>query len=177
MKEAIDLYAKIVIAMFSFIGPSFTLLIALFVPAIERSKIRHKSRMSTLQEIISKNIVEGTNFEAMVSTGKEQLDKLQKTNKKELTFLNPKIQVKRLSFGLVLSIIGIEFYYFEHSQFWHWASPWWKIGVLLISAGGFVYCIYVLWQLFCTIIRIKTEDETTKQEGIKPQVNPSINTQ
>ena len=86
MKEAIDLYAKIVVATFSFIGPSFTLLIALFVPAIQRSKKRHDARIDTLQEILAKNIIEGNNFATLVSDGKAQLDKLSSENNRELYY-------------------------------------------------------------------------------------------
>ena len=177
MKEAVDLYAKIVIAMFGFIGPFFTLLIALFVPAIERSKIRHRARLATLQEIIAKNIIDGKGFELYVSEGKRELDRLQSANKREITLLNPKLQVGRLALGLFFSIAGIALYYFEHSQFWQSEDPLWKVIALLASGIGFVYCVVVLWQLFCTIIRLKTEDEIAKQEGSKPQLMPSQNVQ
>jgi hypothetical protein len=169
MKETIDLYAKIVIATFSFIGPSFTLLIPLFYDAIQKSRSKHEAVLRNLQLITTQNLANSTNFADEISQGSKALKKLVERNKRELNLLNPKRQVRRLFSSLFISVLGVGFYYFQHSHFW--LDYYWDLKIISIAVSGlsFVYCINVLWQLFCTIIRIKTEDETVKSRKVSLQ--------
>jgi hypothetical protein len=143
MKEVIDLYAKLVIGTFSFIGPSFTLFISLFYQALQKSTEKHQSQFDTLVSLKSSNSI---------------ISDLIKSNRKELNLLNPKRQVRRLFIGLFLSLGLIFFYYFQHSHFWPYESLIIRAASIILSGLFFIYCIIVLWQVFCIIITTKSEE-------------------
>ena len=144
MKEFIDLYAKLVIGTFSFIGPSFTLFISLFYRASEKSKLKHIEQLRILASIADHN---------------KQIKKLISDNEREINLLDPKRQVIRLFGSLLASLFLICFYYFQKSHFWHWQYDGIRGWSLVISGLFFVYCLWVLWQVFCTIIKAKSEEE------------------
>lgn len=147
MKETIDLYAKLVIGTFSFIGPSFTLFIPMFYQAFEKSSENHKNKLKVLISLSSQN---------------RDIKKLIRKNEREINFLKPRRQVRRLFIGLFASLILISFYYFQHSTFWPYKSQILR-GVTVFTSGiFFVHCLRVLWQVFCTIITLKSEEEKDK---------------
>ena len=145
MKEFIDLYAKLVIGTFSFIGPSFTLFISLFYKASEQAKLKHEERLRVLVTIANHN---------------KQIKALISNNEKEIKLLSPKRQVVRLFGSLLISLSLICFYYFQKSHFWYWKYEILRAGTLLISGAFFLYCLWVLWQVFCIIIEAKSEEQT-----------------
>jgi hypothetical protein len=147
MKEFVDLYAKLVIGTFSFIGPSFTLFISLFYKASEQAKLKHEERLRVLVTIADHN---------------KQIKTLISNNEREIKLLNPKRQVVRLFGSLLISLFLICFYYFQKSHFWHWKYDGIRGWTLVISGAFFVYCLWVLWQVFCTIIQAKSEEEIEK---------------
>ena len=157
MKEVVDLYAKLVIATFSFMGPSFTLLIPLFYKAIQFSKRKHESRLKFLTEIIKLN-ADGGDVKRITSAS-DELKQLDKKNKKELKEFNPKLQAKKIFIGLIISIIMIEGYYFQGSHFIKVRSAWIDVCLLIISLLSFTYSITILWQVFCTIIQAKMDEQ------------------
>jgi hypothetical protein len=156
MKEVLDLYSKLLIATFTFIGPSFTLLIPIFYAAFLRSKANHQEVLSILQaihiETIRDDRLRG------LTNGYQRAQKLINQNRKEIRLLNPRRQVKRIFFTLVLAIVLMLFYYFQASEFWVWKIKSLKIVTLVLSIASFVSCVLILWQLFCTIIKIKQHE-------------------
>ncbi len=164
MKESIDLYAKMVIGTFSFIGPSFSLLIPLFYKAIQKSQVIHKDREKKLEEALVQLEQIDDDFQRKVKRDNNKLKGLRKQNERELNLLMPRRQVRRLFISLFGAILFIQLYYWQISHHWHYGDILWlRITSLGISGCSFVYCIRVLWQIFCTIIRIKTEE--SKQAG------------
>jgi hypothetical protein len=163
MREAIDLYAKLLIGTFSFIGPSFSLLIPLFYSAIQQSQKKHNSKLRNLQLITSQNITNSENFPDQIKRSNREIDKLIKQNNKEINLLKPRRQVRRLFISLFSAISFVGFYYFQRSHFWRIDSQSLRMLSIIISGLSFVYCLRVLWQIFCTIIRIKTEEKATVQ--------------
>lgn len=159
MKEMIDLYSKLVIGTFSFIGPSFTLLIPLFFKAFEKSRIKHDAVEKNLQLVIAENIRSSSNLSEEMKKNTKTFRQLQQKNKSELNLLKPKRQVRRLFISLLIAILLIAFYYFQKSNFWKFDNWVIRGSTLLGSLLSFLYCIRVLWQVFCTIIRIKSEEE------------------
>lgn len=55
MKELVDLYGKMIIGTFTFIGPSFTLLNSLFFRQLERNKEKSGERLTTLIKLVENN--------------------------------------------------------------------------------------------------------------------------
>jgi len=162
LKEVIDLYAKLLIGTFSFIGPSFTLLIPIFFPAIQRSLDKHKAILKNLNNLNLKEGNEG-NFESEIRKGNRELKKLIKQNEKEIDLLLPGRQVRRLFISLFSAIIFVECYYFEKSSFVLENLYIIRRICIALSVLGFSYCLFVLWQIFCTIIKIKSEEKEDKR--------------
>ncbi len=150
MKELIDLFAKLVIGTFTFIGPSFTLFISLFSRQLYKANATYKSRLQNLV------ILDGNN---------KELEKLLNQNKKDTNLLNPKRQMQRLFIPLLLAIIGIGFYYFQHSHYWTYKKESVRIITIFLSITLFLYCLFVLWQVFCMIIKAKLEEEEEKEQS------------
>lgn len=163
MKEMIDLYAKLVIGTFSFIGPSFTLLISLFFNGIRKSREKHEAQLETLQRLIQSKFANGANFENNLNVGRMLFRAKTRANKRELNLLNPKRQVRRLFGSLIIAILLIGCYYFQHSNFCPFNSGIIRILTILLSGVSFLFSLNVLWQIFCTIIRIKSEEDEVKQ--------------
>lgn len=144
MKELVDLYAKLVIGTFTFLGPSFTLLISLFSKQVLRASQKNKDRLQTL-----------INLDGHNTLLKQQIE----SNERQLNLLNPKRQMLRLFGALMFCIVTIGFYHFQSTRFWSMSSPYVKFFTIVISLLSFLYCLFSLWQVFCIIITSKMEDE------------------
>lgn len=147
MKECVDLYAKLLIGTFSFIGPSFTLFISLFYGQLKR--------------LLSENFIR---LETFIKTGETEL--INRETKKMVASKkshSPQRQVKRVFGSLLLSIALIEFYYFQHSHFWPYNRDWIRITTICVSVSLFLYGVLVLWQMFCIIIQAKKSEEDEKE--------------
>lgn len=154
MKEVIDLYVKLVIGTFTFLGPSFTLLISLFYRQLDRATNKHKEQLQTLIELDVTN-----------KLLKKQINK----NERDINLLNPKRQVKRLFVTLISSILLISFYYFQNSHLWVWKLEWIRVITVVASVMLFSYCLFALWQVFCIIVTAKMDEESEKK-GVILQV-------
>ena len=168
MKETIDLYAKLVIGTFSFIGPSFTLLISIFYNAIRKAHEKHESQSVTLQKVQS-ILANNENFKNSLAAFNRAKTR---ENKRELNLLNPKRQVRRLFGSLLIAILLIGFYYFQHSHFGSFGNETIRIITISLSGVSFLFSLMVLWQIFCTIIRVKSEeDESKNTRNVPLQMN------
>ena len=161
MKELIDLYSKLLIGTFTFIGPSFTLFIPIFYKALDKSIQKHQAKLKNLEAISREAITDGNieELQKRIKEGNKQLKQLSNQAKRELDLLRPKRQMRRLFIGLFVSITTLAFYHFQHSHFWKFESQLLRFVCLFVSGLSFVYCLRVLWQVFCTIINIRTEEE------------------
>jgi membrane glycosyltransferase len=166
MKEIIDLYSKILIGTFSFIGPSFTLLIPIYYKAMLRSNERHIETVGNLYNVfldMKKAEYPGMQQRWLVDDYRELLGKY----KKEMQLLNPIRQIRRLFVGLFLAITFVSVYHFLHSIFSIGNSRIVRVGALCLSAASFCYCLAVLWQIFCTLVRVKADDSSSFSTPLK----------
>jgi len=155
MKELVDLYAKLLIGTFSFIGPSFTLFISLFYKQFERAKARHKEMLPILATLDTTDAL------------KKQIKKFERDKKRG----SPKLQLLIVFGCLLASLLMIGFYYFQHSHFWTCKYQSIRIATIMVSIALFLYSLYTLWQVFCLIINAKSEDERGSRErtsSLKP---------
>ena len=151
LKELVDLFAKLVIAVFSFIGPSFTLFIALFSGQLQKADEEFNSRLSNL------NLAAGAR---QIDKIKLEIDKIEKERKRQ----NPMVHIKRIFGALLLSICCIAFFYFQHSHYWSYKDWWWlRWGTIFASILLFLYSLYAFWALFIIIIDAKKEEEAEKR--------------
>jgi len=157
MNEVIDLYAKLLIGTFSFIGPSFSLLVPIFYPAFVSSRQRHTEMYNNLSKVY--NMPGGMDAFADAEKNDKKLKKMISENQKDIHLLNPRRQVKRLFTWLLSAIALVMFYYFQKSVFWpHQHQVIW-ITTLLLSIMNFTFSLFVLWQIFCIVIKIKQEEK------------------
>ena len=159
MKEVVDLYSKLVIGMFSFMGPSFTLLIPLFYKGTKFSKQKHADKLRNLKEVIAGLLLDNS-FPRKVEETIADLKKKVRINETELNLLNPKRQVVRIFGSLLLAILFIGFYHFQGFAFLvvqkFFSKRFHTLSFSVLCLG---YTIRVLWQVFCIIIETKIENE------------------
>jgi|GEM_PF-2252717 len=157
MNEVIDLYAKLLIGTFSFIGPSFSLLVPIFYPAFVGSRQRHTEMYKNLSKVY--NTPGGMDAFADAEKNDRKLKKMISENQKDIHLLNPRRQVKRLFTWLLSAIALVLFYYFQKSAFWPYQYQILRTGTLLLSIVNFGCSLFVLWQIFCIVIKIKQEEK------------------
>lgn len=155
MKEIVELYTRLVIATFGFIGPSFSLLMLLFYSAIENAQSRSKVQTRMVQYLIDDNYDDKKMSE---------LGTLLKRLKKEVRQLRPEYQILRLMTGLFTAIFFIGLYYFLRAEIFLTDGRCLKEGALFFSCIGFLFSLKVLWELFCIIIKAKEEGQKIKRE-------------
>lgn len=159
MKELVDLYAKLLIGTFTFIGPSFTLLISLFQDHFERVKKAHENRRETWMKTDSKD---------------ETILREIKKHKLELNRLDPKRQVKMVYGTLLLAIILTGFYYFQHTHFWVFNYGWIRITTICLSIALFIMCLIILSIVFGTIIDAKKAEKEAQKEALQKSKHTSL---
>lgn len=157
MKEIIDIYTKIVVATFGFIGPSFTLLISIFIEAIEMARIKHEQQLKTINSLTRENINNpDKDIEKEMKSSLKELKKEKTKTQRELNLLSPKRQIKRVFIPLVLSLIFISLFYFEQTPYCPIENKFYSKLTWLIASGFlFAYCLYVLWQILYMVIDAK----------------------
>lgn len=148
MYHFVDLYAKLLIGTFTFIGPSFTLLISLFSRQLDNVNLTNKEQLN--------------NLIAFDTPTSEILQVIHK-NRKLINLLNPKRQIIRLYGSLLASITGVAFFYLQNMAVWKIGSRGMRIATLLTSFCIFLYCLFTLWQLFCVIIDAKRAEKITRK--------------
>ncbi|MBL7756735.1 MAG: hypothetical protein JNL59_05060 [Chitinophagaceae bacterium] len=158
MNEVVDLYSKRLIGTFSFIGPSFSLLIPIFYPAFVHSRQRHTVMYNNLSRVY--DAPGGLDMFADAEKNNKKLKRMISGNQKDIHLLNPKRQIKRLFMWLLSAIALVMFYHFQKSVFWpHQYQLIW-ITTLMLSMLNFALSLFVLWQIFCIVIRIKQEEKS-----------------
>lgn len=147
MKELVDLYAKLLIGTFSFIGPSFTLFISFFYDQLERSLEEYNIQLATFSSVTKTEEIRQT------------INGIEKAKKSH----NPHIQVKKVFGSLLFAILFIGFYYFQHTHYWNYSREWIRITTICVSIALFLYCLTTLWQVFCIIIEAKKSEGQEKK--------------
>ncbi|WP_017496140.1 hypothetical protein [Flavobacterium sp. WG21] len=175
MKEIIEIYSKIVVATFGFIGPSFTLLISIFIDAIEKARIKNEHELETIKSYYNDLYLK----KGVDDIEKEMKDIIKKNEKRkkqvirELNLLNPKRQIKRVFIPLILSLVFISVYYFARTNYCQLDLPFviiLKCLAIIISGICFGYSLFALWQILNMVIEAKQilikdkNDKVLKQE-------------
>lgn len=175
MKEIIDIYSKIVVATFGFIGPSFTLLISIFIEAIEKARIKSEQQLKTLQSLYQDlNNKDGADIEKEFKKILKENTKHKRQIQNESNLLNPKRQIKRVFIPLILSLILIGLYYFINTEHCTFNDSWeyiLKIISLVLSGICFLYCLFVLWQILNMVIDSKQASIKDKTDKVIKQEN------
>lgn len=172
MSQVLDLYVKLLIGTFSFIGPSFTLLISIFYGQLNKSLGKRKAQLANLEKL--SKFVEP--FEDVSSKDVENFyQKHLNSNKREINLLNPKRQIRRIFISLAAAIILVGLYYFQIAK----ECPFvYNLTIgrmsILVSLLSFGYTLFTLWQVFCIVIKSKADEEKRKLAVEEQQLPESI---
>ena len=171
MKEIIDIYSKMLVATFGFIGPSFTLLISIFVEAIESARVSHEQQLKTINSLTRENINNSDkDIEKEMRSSLKELTKKKKKIQSELNLLDPKRQIKRVFIPLIFSLLLLGGYYFQQTSHCpientHYSRVAW----LIFSGLLFLYCLFVLSQIIFTVIDAKQAIVKQKNDKVVEQ--------
>ena len=166
MKDVIDIYTKILIAILGFVAPSMTLLLGVFAEGVIRQRQRNEEKIKQLEDLILQEPqqIKGKSqdkidyIKGSIKQHEEQKEKAQK----DINLLSPKRQVIRVFGTLTLSIILAALYYFFRSPYFKTDLKYFKLVTLILSLGAFFYSLFSLWQIFCTITELKQIDAIDK---------------
>lgn len=171
MKDIVEIYIRMIMAVFGFVAPSFTLLLSIFFEGIEASRKKHKEQIQRMDKLIKESIQDksGTGLAKAVKESNYQYEKQRKETQAELNLLNPRRQIRRIFIPLMGALICVGGYHLERMP--QIKTPEWvKAFSLAASLLLFLYVLIVLWQLFSVIIQIK---ESAGSEKRKPKVQIS----
>lgn len=172
MKEVIDIYAKILIATFSFIAPSMTFFLGIFAKGTARLKRENEEKIKVF-ELLILHPSEGTNTSDQIKEKEKNIKLYKKANraaKTDINLVNPKRQSIRIFSLLLLSGVSLACYFLLRSPYFNIYELFqYKLLVLLLSACFFIRAIFAIGQVFFLMIRIKQkeyDDEVTKTTEI-----------
>lgn len=172
MKEVIEIYSKIVVATFGFIGPSFTLLISIFIEAIEKARNKKEQQLKTLQSLYDS--LYNKKGEKDMEKEMKKLLKVNAEQKKEIiketNLLDPKRQIKRVFIPLILSLVFISVYYYartSHCVIEDVTTT--KFIAILLSGICFTYCLFALMQILNMVIEAKQASIKDKTDKVVKQ--------
>lgn len=164
MESAIDIYGKLLIAVFSFIAPSMTLLMGLFGTGIMMYRKKNEDFLRQSEDLLTNaGSLPGTSNENKISFIRDRiknLDLIKKEMERDNNLLSPKRQVKRVFMPLLLStVLLIVYYYINEEHLKVRASIRIDHLSLFLSFCLLFYEIVVLWQIFCKNIEVKNFGE------------------
>jgi len=175
LKEAIDIYGKFLIAIFSFVAPAMTLLIGLFGGSISKYRAINVE-MSTQLENFTMNVrpddMPGVDNKTKLKSFKDNLkrnENQQKTYSKDTRLLSAKRQVRRIFIPLLLSVVCLITYHLLNPNdslepIVAMCNLFLIVSILLLS-----YALFAVWQVFCMIIQVKEAMEKESKVGRKEE--------
>ena len=176
MKDIIDLYSRIVIAILGFVAPAITLLIGVFADGIDRHRKKKVAKVKHLDSLMeeSHKKIKGQSTEKashLVEAIKNH-DKQKTKVQRDIKLLSPKWQVFRVFGSLLLSIGLILVYDFLKLPFFNQYNLHnLKLALLVISFFSFIHSLVALWQIFSLIIDLKHIDSAEALDKNVKEIN------
>lgn len=184
MREIVDIYARVLIAVLGFVAPTVTLLMPILGDRIKVLKTQLEIRRRTLSEIISNNMsayrealekIPVNLRESLMTAIRNNEDftnlefrKSIKIVETQLRSLNLKVQVKRIFLFLALSIVFVMLYHAPalYSIVVYEAIIILECWYLLISLIFFILAIRLLWALIRIIIDLRSNSDLLDSSNI-----------
>lgn len=106
MKEAIDIYVKLLVAIISFIAPLIIHLLSVFSDGIAVVRRKFEEEERQMSKLIKEELkADDADIKNLVSTNSAAFKDKQEKNKCQLQLLEPKRQIKRIFPTLFLSLL------------------------------------------------------------------------
>ena len=176
MTGFIDIYAKLIIAVVSFIAPLMVYLLSVYSDGIVIVRENAAEELKTIKKILAAQIAESEQFNSQqIKDSTDALKKAEKQSRRRTNLLNPKRQIYRVFITLFTALLFVMFYMLSKDPF---ICPYnHYISVLLISVSFlcFMYGMYILRQIAWTSIETKEDigrkaKANVNQEVISPAV-------
>lgn len=172
LKEALDIYIKLLIAIISFIAPLLINLLSVFSDGIAIKKKRFEE-FENQTTILVKDAInqEGANVTKLIADNSSSFESRKKENIIQLELLDPKRQIKRIfpTFFYSLALIIIN-RLFEDSVFvgafgTKQNAQEFIINISFIASIGFaIYGVVILYNVVWAIINVKQEIAEEKEK-------------
>lgn len=161
MKEVIEIYTKLIVAIISFIAPLIIHLLSMFSEAVFNIKRLADNELKQLNELTQKQIQNpgnGNSMQDIIQKSNSQYKEREHKLKQRLDVLDPKKQIKKIFPTLFFSLVFIGLYYLANSQIWHKEYND-QICWLLILLSVIFACLGIsfLKKVAWTVIEIKEE--------------------
>ena len=176
LKEVVDIYTKLVIAVFGFIAPTITILLPILEKRIKGVsallQIQEDTLVSIQKDLNSKYIEKfaGIEDQKLKEVLVKQLEKYNdkslkvfngqiKETKKKLKYLNLKHQIKTIIGLLFLALAFICLYHLSRANLYHLFgnNKGMQRSCCFIfptcSSTVFYWCLFTLWRIFCVMLQ------------------------
>lgn len=169
LESAIDIYGKLLIAVFSFIAPSMTLLMGLFGTGITVYRKKNEDFLKQSEDLVTNpgNLPDTSNDKkiGLIKDRIKNLELIKKGMERDNNLLSPKRQVRRIFMPLLLStVLLLVYYYLNEENLKTLAIVRIDHLSLFLSFCLLFYVIVVLWQIFCKIVEVKVFVEIENKE-------------
>lgn len=181
MKDAVDIYGRFLIAIFSFVAPAMTLLIGLFGIGIAKYRTQNEKIAKELENFImdiSPKDMPGADSQTKIKAYEDNLRRNKDQQKKaarNTRLLSPKRQLRRIFIPLLLSTIFLIVYHLTKPNDLIPSIKTIPFLCLFVSLTLLVYGLVAVWQVFCKIIDVRaamekdSRDEKNGGNDIRPE--------
>lgn len=162
MKEAIQLFGFLVLAVLGFVSPIIVLLLSMFREGIRKLAAQYESERTQSEKNINAQLRKmgrsKTTDDSAIESSLKELRSIKKTAEAKLSYLDPKKQVIRLFIPLILALLGVALtlLLIETSIYYRF--------FLLLSFTAFAYTVVVLWKLIDIITEVRKIIDTDRKD-------------
>ena len=158
----LDIYAKLVIAVVSFIAPLIVYLLSVSSDGIAIVREQATEQSNQLQQLLKIQISESKQFSStMMKVSTQMLKELEKSTSRKSNLLNPKRQIIRIFSTLLGSLLFLMLYQLLKDPYFELYSHNMEIGILIASFICFALGVIVLKQVAWNSIETKKDIELT----------------
>lgn len=176
LKEAIDIYIKLLVALISFIAPLIIHLLSVFSDGIAVVRRKYEEEQNQITKLIKEDInQEGANVGEVVDKNNNLLKQKREENTRKLNLLEPKRQIKRIFPALFFSLFIMAIYTLVYEHYTingvfqgHKISILILWGLFLSSLALSILGVYFLQNVTWAVIEVKQEiaDDNEKRKEL-----------
>ncbi|MBA7716629.1 hypothetical protein ES703_125703 [subsurface metagenome] len=162
MKEAIQLFGFLVLAVLGFVSPIIALLLSIFREGMRKLAAQYESEKvqseNNIKAQLRKMGKRKTTDDSAIESSLKELRSIKKTAEAKLSYLDPKKQVIRLFIPLILALLGVALtlLLIETSMYYCF--------FLLLSLAALAYTVVVLWKLIGIITEVRKIIDTDRKD-------------
>jgi len=162
MEQVIQLFGRLILSFLSIIAPVIIILLSMFRGGATKLTAQYENEKAKSEKNIKEQLRKMGEADKTdrieIKEGLRELERIEKTAKKQLNYLNPKVQILQLFVPLILSFLCIAFALF-FKQYDYFLQAFAALALI-----AFCRTLFVLWKLLGIIIEVKkTTDDDNKE--------------